>query len=74
MHDAGLGLGECLGKAILEGFAPPTQQMKGESLIEAQASIEAGEGIDAQALSNQKVPKSVQRHILNYYDQINKGK
>jgi hypothetical protein len=62
------------GKAILEGFAPPTQQMKGESLIEAQASIEAGEGIDAQALSNQKVPKSVQRHILNYYDQINKGK
>jgi hypothetical protein len=62
------------GKAVLEGFAPPDKQMKGESLIEAQATIEASEGINADALTNQKIPKGIQKHILNYYDQINKGK
>jgi hypothetical protein len=62
------------GKAILEGFAPPNAQMKGESLIDSQAVIEAAEGLNASALTDQKIPKGIQRHILNYYDQINKGK
>jgi len=62
------------GKAVLEGTGPPSAQVPGTSLIEAEAAIEAGEGLDAAALSNQKVPKSIQKHILNYYDQINKGK
>ena len=36
--------------------------------------MEAGTGSAADALSNQKIPKNVEKHIRAYYDQINKGK
>jgi hypothetical protein len=62
------------GKAVLEGFAPPKGQTKGESILDSVQPLEAAGGFDADALSNQKIPKGIQKHILNYYDQLNKGK
>ena len=63
------------GKAVLEGFAPPNSQIKGESLIESVESLEADGGVGPDALSNQRIPRGVRQHILNYYDRINdKGK
>jgi hypothetical protein len=62
------------GKAVLEGFSPPREQTKGQSILENVEAIDAAGGFDAEALSNQKIPKGIQKHILNYYDQINKGK
>jgi hypothetical protein len=62
------------GKAVIEGTGPKGLQTKGLSLIADVESMETAEGLDAAALSNQKIPKGIQKHILNYYDQINKGK
>ena len=61
------------GKAVMEGFAPPTTQRKGESVISVQGEIDAAAGNDAAALTNQKVPKSVEKHVRGYFDLINKG-
>ncbi|MBX6316040.1 MAG: hypothetical protein IRY99_24475, partial [Isosphaeraceae bacterium] len=61
------------GKAILEGFAPPNKQTKGESLITEQEAVETATGIAAEALSNQKIPPNVKKHVLGYFDQIRKG-
>ena len=40
------------------------------------AALEAFDaaGLSAEALTNQKIPKNVERHIRSYYDQLNKGK
>jgi len=62
------------GKAILEGFAPPGQQMKGESVILGQETVEAASGADADALSNQKVPKNVMKHVTGYFDEFSKDR
>ncbi|HEV3120773.1 MAG TPA: hypothetical protein VGY53_02670 [Isosphaeraceae bacterium] len=62
------------GKAVLEGFSNPRAQTKGQSILEDVEAAGAAGGFDAEALSNQKIPKGIQKHILNYYDQINKGK
>jgi hypothetical protein len=61
------------GAAIIEGTAPPTSQTKGFSKFEVQGEIETQAGSAADALVNQKVPKSVEKHIRGYFDQINKG-
>jgi len=61
------------GAAIVEGTAPPTSQSKGLSTISIQGEIDTNSGSAADALTNQKVPKSVEKHIRSYYDQINKG-
>ena len=62
------------GAAIVEGTAPPTSQSKGFSTFNIQGEIEASStGTAADALTNQKVPKSVEKHIRGYFDQINKG-
>jgi len=61
------------GAAIIEGTAPPTSQTKGLSTFSVQGEIEAGAGNAADALTNQKIPKSVEKHIRGYFDQINKG-
>ena len=62
------------GAAIIEGTAPPTSQTKGFSKFEVQGEVETQAGSAADALSTQKVPKSVEKHIRGYFDQINKGK
>ena len=62
------------GKAVLQGFTQPNKTVKGESRIDIQAEMEAATASAADALSNQRIPKNVEKHIRAYYDQINKGK
>ena len=44
--------------------------VKGQSTIDIQGEMTA----DADALSNQRIPKNVEKHVRAYYDQINNGK
>jgi hypothetical protein len=62
------------GKAVLQGFTQPSKTVKGESVIDIQGEMEAATASAAEALSNQRIPKNVEKHIRAYYDQINKGK
>ena len=39
-----------------------------------QGELEAATASAADALSNQRIPKSVEKHIRSYYDQLNNGK
>jgi hypothetical protein len=61
------------GKAVSLGFTTPGKTVKGDTVIDVQGEIEAGTGSVADALSNQKIPKSLEKHIRSYYDQLNKG-
>jgi hypothetical protein len=61
------------GKAVFQGLTAPTKTVKGNTVIDIQAEIEAASGSVADALSNQKIPKNLQKHIRSYYDQLNKG-
>ena len=60
------------GAAVIEGTAPPTKQSKGFSKFNIQGEVDTNTGSAADALTNQKVPKSVEKHIRGYFDQINK--
>ena len=60
------------GKAVLEGFAPPSKQVKGQSIIPMQGEAETTAGAASDALSGQKVPKSVEKHVRAYIDSLNK--
>ena len=61
------------GAAVIEGTAPPTAQTKGTSQITIQGEVEAAaDAASSDALTNQKIPKSVEKHIRGYFDQINK--
>jgi hypothetical protein len=62
------------GKAVLEGFTRSNNPLKGQSVLDVQAEIATSEGLSAEALTNQKVPKNVEKHIRGYFDQINKGR
>ena len=62
------------GKAVAEGTAPPNAPIKGQSVIDIQGEVISGSGKGAEALSNQKVPRNIEKHIRGYFDQINKGK
>jgi hypothetical protein len=62
------------GKAVLQGFTTPGKTVKGDVKIDVQAELEAASGNYADALSNQKIPKNVEKHIRSYYDQLNKGR
>ena len=62
------------GKAFAEGTAPSNTPVKGQSVIDIQGEVQAGTGNAADALTNQKVPRNVEKHIRGYFDQINKGK
>jgi hypothetical protein len=61
------------GKAVFQGLTSPTKTVKGDTVIDIQGEIDAGTGLGADALSNQKIPKSLEKHIRSYYDQLNKG-
>jgi hypothetical protein len=61
------------GKAVSLGFTTPGKTVKGDALIDIQGEIDAGTGSVADALSNQKIPKNLEKHIRSYYDQLNKG-
>ncbi len=58
------------GKAILEGFGPRGAQSVGDSIIEAQDTIETSPGVAAEAMTNQKVPGHVKKHVINYFDEF----
>jgi hypothetical protein len=62
------------GKAALQGFTQPTMTVKGQSTIDIQGEMTAATAADADALSNQRIPKNIEKHIRAYYDQINNGK
>jgi hypothetical protein len=62
------------GKAVVEGTSPFNQTMKGNSFIDVQGELEGTAGLSAEALTNQKIPKNVEKHIRGYFDQINKGR
>ena len=61
------------GKAVSLGFTTPGKTVKGDSVIDIQGEIDAGTGSVADALSNQKIPRNLEKHIRSYYDQLNKG-
>ncbi len=62
------------GKAVVQGFTTPGKTVKGNVKIDIQAELDAASGEYANALSNQKIPKNVEKHIRFYYDQLNKGR
>jgi hypothetical protein len=61
------------GKAVFQGLTSPTNTVKGDVVIQMQEEMEAAAGLNAEALSNQKIPKHLEKHIRAYYDQLNKG-
>jgi hypothetical protein len=62
------------GKAKVTGLTPSANPVKGDSIIDIQGEVATSEGLSAEALSNQKIPKNVEKHIRGYFDQINKGR
>jgi hypothetical protein len=62
------------GKAVMQGFTTPSKTVKGQAVIDIQGELDAASGGFAEALSNQKIPKNIEKHIRAYYDQINKGR
>ncbi len=61
------------GKAVATGTAPSNSPVKGQSVIDVQAEIATTSGNAADALTNQKVPRNIEKHVRGYFDQINKG-
>jgi DNA repair exonuclease SbcCD ATPase subunit len=61
------------GRAVFQGLTTPTNTVKGEVVIDMQAEMEAATGSNADPLSNQKIPKYLEKHVRAYYDQLNKG-
>jgi hypothetical protein len=61
------------GKAVFQGLTSPTNTVKGDVVIQMQEEMEAAEGLNAEALSNQKIPRRLEKHVKAYYDQLNKG-
>ncbi len=58
------------GKAVIEGFAPPQGATPGESVIDIQGELQATGAATAEALSNQRIPNSVKKHVLGYFEQV----
>ena len=69
-----MGMGDRMGNNTANGTAPSTKPVKGQSFIDIQAEIVTSTGNSADALSNQKVPRNIEKHIKGYFDQINNGK
>lgn len=61
------------GAAVVTGFAPPRDVTPGQSIVEIQGELSTGDAGIAEAMSNQKVPANVKKHVLGYFDQIRKG-
>ncbi len=61
------------GSAVKVGDGPPSAQTKGDSTINEQETVEAASGQSAEALTNQKVPSGVKKHISGYFDELRKG-
>ncbi|QEH36769.1 hypothetical protein OJF2_53540 [Aquisphaera giovannonii] len=62
------------GRAVLQGLTQPSKTVKGQSVIDIQGEVDAASANAADALTNQKIPRNVEKHIRSYYDQLNKGR
>ena len=61
------------GSAVVTGFAPPRGLTPGESVVDIQAeSTPAGEGV-AEAMTNQRIPGHVKKHVLGYFEKVRVG-
>jgi hypothetical protein len=58
---------------VMEGLTRSNNTVKGQTTIDIQGEMETAAGLSAEALTNQKVPKNVEKHIRGYFDQIVKG-
>ena len=61
------------GKAVLGGFADPSKQIRGESVLEIQGNVEAAAISASEALTDQKIPKNFKKHVQSYFDQVRTG-
>jgi myosin heavy subunit len=61
------------GKAVLGGFADPTKQVRGESVLDVQGNVEAAASAASEALTDQKIPSTLKKHVQSYFDQVRKG-
>jgi len=61
------------GSAVKVGDGPPSAQTRGDSTINVQETVDAASGQSAEALTNQKVPSGVKKHISGYFDELRKG-
>ena len=74
MYNSKVELEHRKGKALLQGLTNSSKSVKGQSVIDIQTELATTEGLSAEALTNQKIPKNVEKHIRGYFDQINKGR
>jgi hypothetical protein len=62
------------GKARITGSTPSTNTVKGDVTHSIQPEVVTSEGLAAEALTGQKIPRNFEKHIRGYYDRLNKGK
>jgi len=61
------------GAAVFQGLSDPQGQLKGQAKLEIGGEADTVAGKSAEALTNQKVPKSVEKHVRGYFDLLGKG-
>jgi myosin heavy subunit len=61
------------GKAVLGGFANPSKQVRGESILDVQGNVDAAVSAESEALTDQKIPNYLKKHVQAYYDNVRKG-
>ena len=62
------------GKAVFQGLTAPTNTVKGDVVIQMQEEIESGTGVAADALSNQKIPRHLEKHVRGILRPTQQGK
>lgn len=62
------------GKAVMGGFADPTRQVKGESVLDIQDTVEASAEAASEALIDQKIPNAMRKHVRGYFDNVSKAR
>jgi hypothetical protein len=60
------------GKYQLKGFGQPGEQTKGRSIIEGGDVQQAVTEAAADALTQQRIPRKLQKNVRDYFDQIQK--
>ncbi len=61
------------GKAMAAGFADPSRQVRGESILEGQETVEAAAAAATEALVDQKIPQTMRKHVQGYFDRVRTG-
>ncbi|ADV61142.1 hypothetical protein Isop_0549 [Isosphaera pallida ATCC 43644] len=58
------------GKGVIEGLGPRGQSIRGESVLTGVEATEAARIEAIEAITTQKIPASVKKHIQSYFDQL----